>query len=279
MSSVDDDPERSTTLPSWVPDGVDITVPNIARAYDFMLGGYHNFAADRKYAEQAEQILPGTMESVYAHRAFLGRIVRWLVNAGIRQFLDIGSGIPTVGNVHEIAEQAKPGVRVMYVDIDPVVVAHTRAILAGNSLAGVLQADLRRPRDILEHPDLKGLLDFSQPIAVLLLAVLHVVADADDPYGIVAQLRDAIVDGSYIAISHATWVAELAEAFESVLRLSKQTSTPGLFRSREEVTRLFAGLDIIEPGLVPVTDWHPDPHEGAHKNWPGLLGGVGRKPG
>jgi S-adenosyl methyltransferase len=278
VSSLDGDQERGVGLPSWVPEGIDVTVPSVARAYDFMLGGYHNFAVDREYAERTEKILPGATQGGFANRAFLGRAVRWLVGAGIRQFLDIGSGIPTMGNVHEIAQEAAPEARVMYVDIDPVAVAHTRAILAGNPLAGVLRADLRRPMDIVDHPDVRDLLNFSEPIAVVLSAVLHAVVDADDPYRIVAQLRDAVVADSYIVISHVTWIAEMAEAFENIQQLAKRTSTPGQFRSPEEVARLFTGLDVVEPGIVPVTDWHPDPDASTHKNWPGLIGGIGRKP-
>jgi SAM-dependent methyltransferase len=216
---------------------------------------------------------------VYANRAFLGRVVRWLVGAEIRQFLDIGSGIPTVGNVHEIAEKAASGVRVMYVDIDPVVVAHTRAILAGHPRVGVLQADLRRPADIVNHPDVTGLLDFSSPVAVVLSGVLHFIPDADDPYAIVAQLRDSIAAGSYIALSNWTKVAEHAETQEALRRVSERTPTPVTLRSREQVARLLAGLEIVEPGIVPVADWHPDPGESTGEFSQGLLlAAVGRKP-
>lgn len=256
-----------------------MTVPSVARAYDYMLGGFHNFAVDREYAKRVEQILPGAKQGGFANRAFLGRAVRWLAGAGIRQFLDIGSGIPTMGNVHEIAEKAAPRTRVMYVDIDPVAVAHTQAILATNPRVAVLQADLRRPLDIVNHPDVTSLLDFSEPVAVVLSAVLHTIVDADDPYRIVAQLRDAVAPGSYIVISHVTWVAELADEFKAIQQLGKRTPTSGQIRSPEEVARLFAGLDIIEPGIVSVTDWRPDPETADHeKNWPGLIGGIGRKP-
>jgi len=217
---------------------------------------------------------------VYANRAFLGRAVRWLVGSGIRQFLDIGSGIPTVGNVHEIAEKAAPGVRVMYVDIDPVAVAHTRAILAGHPRVGVLQADLRRPFEIVDHPDVTELLDFSVPVAVVLSGVLHFISDADDPFAILAQLRDAIVAGSYIALTNWTQVAEYAETQEALQQMSKQTPTPVTLRSPEQVAQLLAGLEIVEPGIVPAADWHPDPdRKEAHEFAQGLLlAAVGRKP-
>jgi S-adenosyl methyltransferase len=270
--------ERDVELPDWVPEGVDPTVPNAARMYDYMLGGRHNLAVDRESVNQIEQVFPKARQGAYANRAFLGRVVEWLAGAGIGQFLDIGSGIPTAGNVHEIAERAAPGVRVMYVDIDPVAVAHTRAILSGHPRFGVVRADLHRPADIIDHPDVRGLLDFTEPVAVMLVTVLHFISDADDPYGIVAQLRDAVVAGSYIALSHGTKVAELSEALEAGKRIYQRTSTPTYPRSREEVARLLNGLEIVEPGIVPVTDWHPDPSGGASEPWPSVLAAVGRKP-
>jgi hypothetical protein len=270
--------EGDAELPSWVPEGIDTTVPNAARMYDYLLGGYHNFAVDREYAERVEQVLPGARQGAFANRAFVGRVVRWLAGAGIRQFLDIGSGIPTLGNVHEIAEQATSQVRVMYVDIDPIAVAHTRAILAGHPRVGVLQADLRRPIDIIDHPDVTGLLDFSEPVAVLLTTVLYYISDADDPFGIVSQLRDAVVSGSYIALTHAIHMAELAEGQEGVRQLLQQSPTSLHLRTREQVARLLTGLDVLEPGIVPATDWKPDPSGRESEPWPSLLAAVGRKP-
>jgi SAM-dependent methyltransferase len=279
VSGTDGGQEHQEELPGWVPEGVDVTVPNVARGYDYLLGGCHNFAVDQELAEQGERYFPGMRQVVYANRAFLGRVVRWLVGAGIRQFLDIGSGIPTVGNVHEIAEEAAPGVRVMYVDIDPVAVAHTRAILAENPRVGVLRADLRRPLEIVDHPDVTALLDFSVPVAVVLSGVLHFLSDADDPYAVVAQLRDSIVAGSYIALTNWTQVAEHAEKQEALRRMSQQTPTPVTLRPREQVARLLDGLDIVEPGVVPATDWRPDPGEDTGDFPPGLLlAAVGRKP-
>lgn len=282
MSGMGCDREQGAMSSGWVPDGVDVTVPSVARMYDYLLGGCHNFSVDREYAERAERIFPGTRQAVYAHRAFLGRVVRWLVGAGIRQFLDVGSGIPTFGNVHEIAQSVAPEARVMYVDIDPVAVAHARVLLAENPRVGALQADLRRPMDIVDHPDVTALLDFSQPVAVLLLAVLHFIPDADDPFAIVARLRDSIITGSYIALSHTTRVPErneaLVKALESARQLSEETSTPTYYRTGEQVARLMAGLELVEPGVVTIDNWHPDPSEGFHEPWPGLLAAVGRKP-
>lgn len=271
------DAEIGGKLPGWVPEDVNITVPNAARMYDYLLGGHHNFAVDREYAEQIMQIFPNAREATYANRAFLCRVVEWLAGAGIRQFLDIGSGIPTAGNVHEIAEGAAAGVRVMYVDIDPVAVAHTRAILSGHPRVGVVQKDLRDPMGIINDPEVRGLFDFSEPIGVVLASVLHFISDDGDPYGIVAQLRDAVVAGSYIALSHGTKVAELADALEAGRRIYQRTPTPTYLRSAEEIARLLTGLDIVEPGIVPVTDWHPDPSAVTEPS-PSMLAGVGRKP-
>lgn len=270
--------QDSTGLPDWAPEGIDVTVPNAARMYDCILGGYHNFATDREQIEQLVEVFPGIRRGSQESRAFLGRAIRWLAGAGIKQFLDLGSGIPTLGNVHEIAEQVAPGARVMYVDIDPIAVAHTRAILAGNPRAGVLQADLRRPIDIVDHPEVTAVLDFSEPVAVVLSAVLHFVSDEDDPFLIVAQLRDAVVAGSYIALSHVTPVAEDAEGLEGAKRVFQKTPTPAYYRTREQVAQLLAGLELVEPGIVPVTDWRPDPGEDAHEPWPSVLAAIARKP-
>jgi hypothetical protein len=265
-------------LPDWVPEGIDVTVPNAARMYDYALGGYHNFAVDREYVARAEQVIPGASLVAHANRAFLGRVVRWLVDAGITQFLDIGSGIPTLGNVHEIAERATPQARVMYVDIDPVAVAHSRAILAGHPRVRVLEADLRRPVDIVDHPEVTELLDFSEPIAVLLSAVLHFIPDADDPKAILAQLRDAVVRGSYIALSHGTPVPDLEGELDEIRQLYRRTPTPLHLRTSEQIAELLAGLDIVEPGIVPITDWRPEPGESDGQAQPGVLAAVARKP-
>jgi hypothetical protein len=270
----------SMELPGWVPEGVDVAVPNAARMYDYALGGYHNFAVDREFVERAEAAMPGVRVLGHVNRAYLGRVVRRLAGAGIHQFLDIGSGIPTLGNVHQVAQEAAPGARVLYVDIDPVAVAHSKAILADNPRAGAIEADLRRPAEILNHPDVTELLDFSQPVAVLLIAVLHFVSDDDDPPGIIAQLSDALVSGSYLAISHAAPAptAKRQEELEGVQELYKRTPSPLHLRTRDQLAGLLAGLEIVSPGVVPVTDWHPDPEEADDESQPSMLGAVGRKP-
>ena len=265
-------------LPSWVPDGVDVTVPNAARAYDYYLGGYHNFAVDREFVARVESAMPGFSLAAHANRAFLGRVVRRLVKAGVRQFLDIGSGIPTLDNVHEVAQESAPDARVVYVDIDPVAVAHGQAILANNPRAASVEADLRRPDDVLNHPQVLDLLDFSQPVAVLLMAVLHFVSDDDNPAGIVAQLHRRLTSGSYVAISHITESTHGRE-IEEVRRLYQHTPTPGRPRTPKQIEGLLAGLEIIEPGVVQVDDWYPDSEETSrHPQAAVMLGGVARKP-
>jgi SAM-dependent methyltransferase len=249
--------EARMERPDWAPENIDIERPSVARIYDYLLGGSHNFAVDREVAHKAIAVKPDAALQTQANRAFLHRAVRFLVGAGIRQFLDIGSGIPTLGNVHEIAQKAAPEARVVYVDIDPVAVAHSRAILAGNDRATVIQEDLRRPDAILAHPDVRAMLDLTQPLGVLLVAVLHALPDADDPFGIVARLRDVMVPGSYLVVSHATYEAQPDEVGQ-LGQLMKQTTTPITYRNRAQVERFFAGLDLIDPGLVWAPQWRPD---------------------
>ena len=264
-------------LPDWVPEGVDVTVPNAARMYDYALGGYHNFAADREAVARVEQTFPGAGLIAHANRRFLGRAVRWLTGVGIRQFLDIGSGIPTLGNVHEIAEQAAPQSRVMYVDIDPVAVAHSRAILAGHPRVDVLRADLRQPASIVSDPAVTELLDFVEPVAVVLSAVVHFIPDDDDPLAILAELRDAIVAGSYIVLSHGTPAPVLASDLDSLRQVYRQTPTPLHMRTQEQLAQLLTELDLVQPGIVPISDWRPEVDE-YEEQQPAMLAAVGHKP-
>jgi len=264
--------------PDWAPEDVDTERPSAARLYDYALGGSHNFAADRELYRQLVKAVPDLALQAQASRAFLRRAVHFCVAAGIRQLLDIGSGIPTRGNVHEIAQRAAPDVRVMYVDIDPVAVAHSRAILAGDKRVGVLQADLRRPEEILGHPEVHRLLDFDQPIAVLLVAMLHQIRDEDDPERIVGQLRDAIVPGSYLVISHGTAESRPQAAAEGVQML-RRSGVQATLRTREQVERLFAGFELVEPGVVWAPQWRPDVPEDVddHPERSIMLAGAGRK--
>jgi SAM-dependent methyltransferase len=261
-----------------VPDSVEVTVPNAARMYDYALGGYHNFAVDREFVEKAEQMMPGAIAMGHANRAFVGRSVRWLVEAGVRQFLDIGSGIPTLGNVHEVAQALAPESKVMYVDIDPVAVAHSKAILTGNRRADVIQADMRVPADIVGDDDVTRLLDFSQPVAVLLNAVLHFVPDSDDPAGIVAELKDALVSGGYLVVTHGTEIPDRMAETADVRELYRSTPTSVHLRGPDQVREFLAGLELVEPGIVEVGDWHPDPDALDEEKPPGILAVVGRKP-
>jgi SAM-dependent methyltransferase len=243
--------------PEWAPESVDLSKPSIARAYDYWLGGAHNFAVDREFSRKLFEAVPDTRLMARANRAFLHRAVRFLVGAGIRQFLDIGSGIPTVGNVHEIAQQAAPEARVVYVDIDPVAVAHSELILAGNERAAAVREDVRDPEKVLAHPRARELLDFGQPVGLLLVAVLHYVPDQDDPYAVVARLRRALCPGSYVVIAHPTADSRPGDARRAV-RMTEQTATTARPRPRAEVERLFAGLELVEPGLVWAPLWRPD---------------------
>ncbi|WP_428964408.1 SAM-dependent methyltransferase [Micromonospora fluostatini] len=252
--------------------------PSVARMYDYYLGGSHNFAADRAAACAMMAAVPDAPLMAQANRAFLRRAVQFLVDAGVRQFLDIGSGIPTVGNVHEIAQRAAPDARVVYVDVDPIAVAHSREILAGNDRATALQEDLRRPERILAHPEVTRLLDFSQPVAVMIVAMLHFVPDSERPAEILRTLRDALAPGSYLVLSQVSpdlrgGTPEQDEAE----RVYQSTDNPLWFRGRDELTALFAGFELVEPGVVWVPEWHPETPEAAeHAEQAVFMGGVGR---
>lgn len=243
--------------PGWAPEGIDLTRPSSARLYDYFLGGAHNFAVDRELARQIVAITPSVGEAMRANRSFLRRAVRYLAGQGIRQFLDIGSGIPTVGNVHEVAQQDAPDSRVVYVDRDPVAVAHSRAILQGNERAAVLQLDLREPERIVTEAQQTGLIDFTEPVGLLLITVLHFISDADDPAGIVACLRDPLPARSHLAVTHVTYEnqpPEILRAYE----LSKHTPEPIIPRSHAEIAAYFDGSTLVEPGLVDIPLWRPD---------------------
>ena len=264
-------------LPAWAPRGTDLNLPNAARMYDYALGGYHNFAVDRDLVERAEAAVPGARLVAHANRALLGRVVRWLTAAGVRQFLDLGSGIPTLGNVHEVAQDAAPDARVVYVDLDPVAVEHSASLLADNPFATMIQADLRRPADVVTSRTVTDLLDFTQPVAVLMMAVLHFVPDADDPAGIVARFAEPLAAGSFVALSHGARSPERFDDAETVRQLYRRTSTPLHLRDRDEVAKLVAGLEIVEPGCVPVNEWRPDPGDPTDVTRDELLAVVARK--
>jgi hypothetical protein len=259
-------------------------VPNPARIYDYFLGGKDNFPADREVAEQVVAIAPVARDIVEDNRAFLRRAVRHLAGqAGVRQFIDLGSGLPTRGNVHEIAQAVAPDARVVYVDNDAMVVTHSRALLAGDNTAAI-EADLRDPDSVMQHPEVRELVDFDQPVALLLLAILHFVPDDQDPFGIVARFRDALPAGSYLAVSHGTRdIPErpdmspeaMAEMGTKVERLYQLTTASLVTRSRAQVERFFDGFDLLDPGLVEIQRWRPDESDSLLPG--GFYGGVGRK--
>jgi len=236
-----------------------------ARIYDYVLGGTHNFPADREAAKKAAELFPDFPAAARANRAFLRRAVRELVDAGIRQFLDIGSGIPTEGNVHEIAQTTAPDARVVYVDNDPVAVAEGLEILEGNDRATAILGDLRNPQAILSNPRLRDLLDLDQPIGLLLVAILHFVPDDELAYGSVEQLTASLAPGSYLAISHVAAEAfapsdERVEAMKDIYK--RQTTSQGTMRTRSEIARFFSGkIELVDPGVVHVVEWRPSPDD------------------
>ncbi|MFD0690303.1 SAM-dependent methyltransferase [Actinomadura fibrosa] len=261
----------------WIPPEVDSQRPSVARVYDFLLGGSHNFASDRDLATGLLRIEPQARELAQANRAFLRRAVRTVAEAGVEQFVDIGSGIPTQGNVHEIAQAVNPGARVVYVDNDDVAVAHSRRILAGDDRTTVIQADMRRPADILAHPELKRVVDLGRPVAFLLVAALHLVKDHEDPAGIVATLRDAGAAGSHVVLSHLTHEAQPGKT-AAIGKLYDRATSPAVSRSHSEILHFFDGWDMLDPGLVYVPLWRPegDPEPNPERFL--LFGGVGRRP-
>ena len=265
--------------PDWAPAGIDLNRPSAARVYDYYLGGFHNFSADREMGRQAVQMWPELPEIMQANRGFLRRAVDVLVASGVRRFLDLGSGIPTVGNVHEVAQRGAPDAQVVYVDNDAVAVEHSRAILAADDRTAVVQADLREPEQVLSDPAVRALLEPGEPVAVLMVAVLHFVPDEADPAGLVARFRDAVPAGSFLALSHAT-AGQQADRAAEHRGLYRRTATPMTMRTRDQVAGFFAGWDLLEPGLVYLPLWRPDPGEAPVENPERMTGlaGVSRKP-
>ncbi len=259
--------------------GLDTSVAHPARVYDYWLGGKDNFAADREAAERVLAVTPGLRFRVRANRAFLGRATRFLAaDAGIRQFLDIGTGIPTGDNTHEVAQRAAPDSRVLYVDNDPIVLLHAQALLRSTPQGSTdyLQADLRDPGLILDRA--AEVLDLSQPVAVMLLGVLHLISDAEDPWAIVARLMAAMPAGSYLAISHPAIDIGRNQA-DAQRTYNERVSTSQTLRTRDQVARFLTGLELVEPGLVQVHQWRPDPDDFVPEGTESAHGAVARKPG
>jgi hypothetical protein len=257
----------------------DTRVSHHARGYNYLLGGKDHFEADRAYVDEVAAVYPGVVATARANRAFLGRAVRFMAGeAGLSQFLDIGTGIPAPGSTHEVAQDVRPDARIVYVDNDPVVLSHARAYLVGHEqgTTDYIDADLRNPELILERA--AETLDFSKPVGLLLLAILHAIPDADNPQRIASTLLNALPAGSYVAITH--WAADEASReketkfMDVTQQMSHQQYTP---RSHTEITRLFGGLELVEPGLVPMDSWRSDAQDPLAGNLIPWLGGVGRK--
>ncbi|MEB3371234.1 SAM-dependent methyltransferase [Saccharopolyspora mangrovi] len=261
------------------PDEVDLDRPNAARVYDYYLGGSHNFAVDRQMGDEAIAMWPELPQIMQANRAFLRRAVHYCVEQGIRQFLDLGSGIPTVGNVHEVAQLAAPGARVVYVDTDPVAVAYSKTLLTDNPDADIVRADAREPDEVLASPEVSALLDLDQPVAVMMVALLHFIGDESKPREVIARYRDAVAPGSYLAISHATAEGRPDLAGDHADLYQQRTTTPMTFRSRTEIGAFFDGFELVDPGLVFLPQWRPvSPAEvGDNPERLTALVGVGRR--
>lgn len=260
---------------AWVPDNIDVELPSAARVYDYLLGGGHNFAVDRVVGEKVLQALPHGRQIASSNRAFLRRAVLYMIEQGITQFLDLGSGIPTVGNVHEVAQQANPMCRIVYVDNDDVAVAHSQLILQGNQNATVVAADLCQPATVLDAPTVTRLLDFSKPLGLLMVAVFHFVPDDKDPLGVLSQYRDALPVNSLLALSHLTADQAPAE-MSAIVEAMKNSRDPMYFRSYDEVFAMFKGFELVEPGLVNAPKWRPEPNYD-HSGPQDIYAGVGRK--
>ncbi|QLY27639.1 SAM-dependent methyltransferase [Nocardia huaxiensis] len=265
--------------PAWAPEGVDMTQASPARMYDALLGGSHNFEIDRRAAEMGKSLVPDLPRVALSNRAFLRRAVRFLADAGVRQFLDVGSGIPTAGNVHEVAQEIDPSIRVLYVDIDPVAVAHARAILAGNDRATAVEADLRKPADLLERVRETGLIDFEQPVGVLMFAVLHLLGDEDRPGEVVSALHAAVPSGSWLALSHLTSSTRPEDAAKLGANAANESKIGIHFRAQDAITAFFDGWDLVEPGVVELPSWRPETGDDTYETQGRSLGlaGVARK--
>jgi SAM-dependent methyltransferase len=259
-----------------VPGELDSERPSVARLYDYFLGGTHNFAADRELARELLLAEPNARYIAAENRAFLGRAVRYLLSAGIRQFVDLGSGIPTQENVHEIAQRGNPESRVVYVDNDPVAVAHSKHILGDNAYAAVIDADLRDPCSIIDHPRVASLIDFSEPVGLLMVTVLQFVGDCDDPLGVIRKFASALVPGSYLTISHAIREGAPGAAAQTRDLYNKSTASAHI-RTRAEIVRFFDGFDLVQPGLVYLPLWRPDGKQPEHPELAWIHAGVGRK--
>jgi hypothetical protein len=242
----------------WLPPGIQLDRPSVARIYDYMLGGYHNFEIDRTTYERFASILPDFALTAQINRAFLRRAASFVSSQGIDQFLDLGSGIPTVGNVHEIVRRHNPEARTVYVDIEPVAVAHAEMLLADEPGVAAILADVRRPHEILSHPKTRQLIDFSRPVGLFAVALLHYITDDQEAEQVIQTFKDAIPSGSYLTVGVWTYDDAPRDVMEKYAEMTKVLTTPGAPRPREKVIRYFDGFELVEPGLVHGPLWRPD---------------------
>jgi SAM-dependent methyltransferase len=247
--------------PEWAPDDVDLDSPSPARVYDALLGGSHNFEVDRRAAEHGTAMVPDLPIAAAANRRFLRRAVAHLARSGIRQFVDVGAGIPTVGNTHEIVQEIDPSNRVVYVDIDAVAVAHATSILTGNEQAVAIRGDFRTPETMLDGVKQTGLIDLSEPVGLLMVAVLHLVPDGDHPAEAVAKLRAAVAPGSQLVISHLTSTQRPQETARLSAEVAQRDRVSLVFRPRSEIEAFFGEFSLVPPGLTGLSDWRPDSAE------------------
>jgi SAM-dependent methyltransferase len=260
--------------PSAVPVPVDLRQdrPTPARMYDYFLGGKDNYAVDREAAERVKEAIPNTREIVWENRFFLQRAVRYLAAAGIDQFIDLGTGLPTQGNVHEIAREITPSARVVYVDNDPIVLAYGRSLLVDSPGTTVIAADMREPHAVLANPELRALIDLSRPTAVLLVAVLHFITDSENPAGILKAFRDVLAPGSCLVLSHLTTDGPPPAAVAHTAEVYADATSPMVFRARDQIAEFFDGFTLVRPGLVRPWQWLPEPTDTIHTRW--LYAGV-----
>lgn len=255
---------------------LDPSRPNPARMYDYFLGGYHNFDADRQAAEAAETAFPGVRAAARANRDFLRRVVRYLVSQGIDQFLDLGSGVPTAGSVHEIAQAVNPSARVVYVDAEPVVVHASEALLAGNATAEILHADIRHAEAVLSSLAVESLLDLTRPLGLMMVSVLQYIPDSDHPERLVARYRRVLPAGSFLAVSHPSIDDDEVGEMHPVYQVYNATTSPITSRPPERIAAWLDGLELVEPGVVAVTEWHSEPGDAPAKQRLPNYGAVAR---
>jgi hypothetical protein len=266
----------------FAPSEIDTSRPHPARMYDYYLGGKDNYVVDREAAAAVLHALPEARDIARENRAFLQRVVRYLVGeAGIRQIIDIGTGIPSAGNVHEVAQHIDPGVRVAYVDNDPIVHVHAGALLTGRGHTGIVLADLRDPREILDHPKVRELIDLDEPAALLLVAIMHFITDEEQPAHIIATFRDVMAPGSYLALSHSTADLHDQAIANAATAVYAKAASPLVLRNLGQVTALFDGWELVQPGVVQVPVWRPDGKlpRPSYLEKIGIYGGVGRLAG